>query len=141
MPYYAFCLARLARCPLALCPRTKTLISQNPTETCAPSEDFLPQRGCLRFFEAFEPCRYAVSTWHDLAKKCRRLGGSRCMLGFILRPISYLFAFLGSASPRPPIKNYLAPDRMRVRARTASHTEPPKVPLCSIIGHLDTQGA
>lgn len=55
-----------------------------------------------------------MSAWHGLATKCRRLADRSYAPGFLLRPLSYVLAFMGSASPRPVAKNYLAPERMQV---------------------------
>ena len=59
-------------------------------------------------------CRYAVSAWHELSEKSQRVARRRYFPGWFFNGLAWLFRRMGSASPRPTAKEYLAPMRMSV---------------------------
>jgi hypothetical protein len=62
-------------------------------------------------------CRYAVSSWHQLADSSERFAHRRLAPGWLFRAIAWVFRRLGAASAHPSAREYLAPLRMKVLAR------------------------
>ena len=68
--------------------------------------------------------RYAVSAWHELAEACARCARRRCVPGFVMYTLAWIFRRLGSASPRPAAKSYMAPAPMKVPCPAVLTFEP-----------------
>ncbi len=58
--------------------------------------------------------RYAVSAWHELSERSQRVARRRYFPGWFFNGLAWVFRRMGSASPRPTAKEYLAPMRMSV---------------------------
>ena len=62
-----------------------------------------------------------MSAWHELSEKSQRVARRRYFPGWFFNGLAWLFRRMGSASPRPTAKEYLAPMRMSVSPLASYH--------------------
>ena len=72
-----------------------------------------------------------MSAWHELSEKSQRVARRRFFPGWFFNGLAWVFRRMGSASPRPTAKEYLAPMRMSVSAGPICHVILDRSQLCA----------